>query len=91
MTRYNQEIETTMLIHFHQLGEKSKRHYAAVETLKLGYGGQKYISDLFGISPFRIRTGVRELQNPNLLSEIRSDKQRRIGGGRKKKKKVSPS
>jgi hypothetical protein len=28
------------------LQEKDKRHYAAVEAIKLGYGGIKYISSL---------------------------------------------
>ena len=59
MTRYNQEIEVQMQLHYSQLGEKEKRHYAAIETIKLGYGGQKYISDLFKLSPFRIRTGIK--------------------------------
>jgi hypothetical protein len=88
MTRYNQEIEVQMQLHYSQLGEKEKRHYAAIETIKLGYGGQKYISDLFNLSPFRIRTGIKELSNPSLLEDIPEGKQRREGGGRKKKKTV---
>jgi len=51
-------------------------------------GGQKYISDLFQISTYRIRTGIKELNNPHLLDEIPEGKQRRKGGGRKKKKLV---
>jgi len=89
MTKYNQEIEEKMLLHFHQLSEKNQRHYAALEAERLGYGGQKYISDLFKISPFRIRRGLQELKNPTLLSDIPQGKERRIGGGRKKKKSVT--
>ncbi len=88
MTKYNQETEAKMLLHFSQLSEKNKRHYAALEAERLGYGGQKYISDLFKISPFRIRIGLQELKNPELLLDIPPGKERRNGGGRKKKKSV---
>lgn len=86
MTKYNQETEQKMCLHFGQLSEKNKRHYAAIEAKKLGYGGIKYISDLFKISEYRIRSGIKELNNPELLSSIPEGKQRRAGGGRKKKK-----
>ena len=86
MTRYNQEIELSMSIHFAQLNEKDQRHYAGTEVLKLRYGGQKYISELLKISPARIRLGIKEIQNPILLAEIPKGKIRRVGGGRKKKK-----
>ena len=50
MTKYNQEIERKMELHFTQFSEKTKRHYAAIEATKFRYGGIKYISDLFKIS-----------------------------------------
>lgn len=90
MTRHNRETEEKMLLHFSQLNEKNRRHYAAIEAEKLGYGGQKYISELFGISTYRIRSGIKELNKPQLLAEIPTGKQRRAGGGRKKKKLVLP-
>jgi hypothetical protein len=90
MTRHNQETEVQMVLHFSHMNEKNRRHYAAVEASKLGYGGQKYISELFLISPYRIRKGLKELNNPELLKEIPQGKQRRPGGGRKKKKLVPP-
>lgn len=86
MIRYNNEMEKKMIIHFFEMEEKNQRHYAALEAERLGYGGQKYISDLFQISPYRIRTGLKELNDQNLLDEIPEGKQRRKGGGRKKKK-----
>ena len=91
MTRYNQEIESKMRLYFSQLNEKDKRHYAATEAIKLGYGGQKYLMELFGISDYMIRHGVREIQNPALLDEIPKGKIRRKGGGKKKKKLSDPS
>ncbi len=90
MTKYNQEIEGQMLLHFSQLNEKDKRLYSGTEALKLGYGGQKYISELFSISDNRVRSGMRELLNPELLDEIPEGKMRRKGGGRKKKELSHP-
>lgn len=90
MTKYTQETEAKMVLHFSQLNEKSKRHYAAIEAVKLGYGGKRYISKLFKLSEICIRKGLRELKNPELLSQIPDGKQRRKGGGRKKKKLVIP-
>lgn len=86
MNNYDRLTESLMLRHFSSLQEKEKRHYAAIEAQKLGHGGRKYISDLFGISEYRIRTGIRELENPALLVDIPYGKQRRVGGGRKKRR-----
>jgi len=85
MTGYNQEIESKMRYHYSQLNEKEKRHYVALEALKLGVGGKTYIRKLFGISDYLIRQGIAELIDKALLDEIPPGKLRRIGGGRKKK------
>jgi hypothetical protein len=74
-----------MKLFFSHLSEKDQRHYAAQEALKLGRGGKKYIGTLFKISQFRIRAGEKELKSPELYAEIPRDKERRAGGGRKKK------
>ncbi|MEM8528997.1 MAG: ISAzo13 family transposase [Bacteroidota bacterium] len=84
MIKYTKSVEEKMIRHFLSLNEKDRRHYAAVEALKLGYGGKRYISQLFGISEFRIRIGIKELEEPTLLDEIPKGKQRRAGGGRHK-------
>jgi len=91
MTRYNQETESKMRLHFSQLNEKDRRLYAATESLKLGYGGQKYIIELFGLGDRAIRRGIVELSNPELLDKIPEGKIRQQGGGRKKKKIVPPN
>ncbi len=85
MTRYNQETESKMLYHFSQLNEKEKRHYVALEALKLGKGGKTYMRQLFGISDYLIRKGIAELVDKTLRDEIPEGKLRRPGGGRKKK------
>ena len=91
MQKYTKEIESQMVRYFSSLSEKDKRHYAALEALKLGYGGRRYISQLFGISEYRLRKGIDEIKNPKLMAEIPLGKQRRPGGGRHKtlsKKKI---
>jgi len=85
MTRYSQEIEQKMKLFFAGLSEKDQRHYAAQEAIKLGWGGKSYISALFEISHHRIRRGEKELNDASVLAEIPENKQRRKGGGRKKK------
>jgi len=89
MTKYNQRTERKMLLYFSQLNEKKQRHYAAIEAERLGYGGKRYISNLFKISEYRIRCGICELNNSSLLAEIPANKQHRIGGGRKKRNQPS--
>ena len=90
MTKYNQEIELKMQQYFSSLNQKEKRHYAALESLKLSHGGKKYIGDLLGISQYCIRMGIKELNNSELKAQIPKGKQRRPGGGRKKKELSDP-
>ena len=82
---YDDETEARMLAHFQSMNEKEARHYASEEALKVGYGGISYISRLFGIHRTVIYNGIKELANPSLLEQIPPGKQRRPGGGRKKK------
>ena len=46
---------------YHSLSEKDKRHYAAVEAEKLGYGGVNYIAELFNCSRQTIYNGMDPL------------------------------
>lgn len=85
MTRYNQETEAKMRLHFSQLNEKDRRYYVALEALKLGYGGKTYVREIFGVSDYLIRQGIAELVDSVLADEIPEGKLRRAGGGRKKK------
>lgn len=84
MTKYNQDIEKKMLLHYSNLREKERRHYASLEAEKLGFGGKVYISTLLGISQKTLRKGSLELSNPLIHEQIGNGKQRRKGGGRKK-------
>ena len=85
LIKYTPEVEQRMRLHYEQLGEKDRRHYASIEADKLGYGGRRYISQLLGLHQRSIRKGIEELKSPALLAQIPQGKHRRAGGGRKKR------
>ena len=62
MSPYSQEVEECMQRLFGNLNEGDQRHYAAVEAMRLGHGGIKYISGLLGIDPKTISKGIEELK-----------------------------
>ncbi len=76
------EIVQLMQLHYSRLSEKDRRHYAALESLKLGRGGVDYISEILLIDKKTLWQGRKELleQQP-----VEVGRQRRKGGGRKKK------
>ena len=61
MSYYRDEVERRMKAFYRRLSEKDRRWYAAVESDKLGHGGQQYIAQLFGIDSKTIRQGLSEL------------------------------
>jgi transposase len=77
---YSKELEQQMQELYRRLSEKNKRQYAAIEALKLSYGGISYIAKLFGCSRDTIRTGIKELGQEDKLPGNRN---RKVGGGRK--------
>jgi hypothetical protein len=78
MTPYSAEIEQQMQRLYSSLSEKDRRRYAAIESIKLGWGGMSYISQLFGCDYYTLRLGSEELEDEAAmnLSGIR-----RQGGG----------
>lgn len=80
MQTYPAEIEAQMQRYYGSLSEKDRRRYAAIEAVKLGYGGQAYIHRLFGCHHETLQLGLRELQDETVLQEERI---RQPGGGRK--------
>jgi hypothetical protein len=70
---FNKEIEILMVRTYNQFSEKEKRNYAAIEALKLGQGGIKYIAELFGLSPKTVRNGVKELKKMISAKQEESD------------------
>jgi Rhodopirellula transposase DDE domain len=81
MLKYSREIEETMKIFYETLSEKDRRRYGAIEALKLGHGGQKYICEVLDCDAGTVKRGSEELQNGEVNPE---DRIRKAGGGGKK-------
>jgi hypothetical protein len=79
--KYSEEIEQKMKAFFDTLNEKNKRQYAGIEAIKLGHGGQKYISSVLGCHSQTVMAGINEITNGTNIPEERI---RKPGGGRKK-------
>ena len=72
-----------MQLHYSRLSEKERRLYAALESLKLGWGGITYISEILGIDRDTITQGRKEF-TAEFKEHAPPGKQRKAGGGRKK-------
>jgi len=81
MLTYSHEVEEIMKKFYETLSEKDKRRYAAIEALKLGHGGQKYICEVLSCDPGTVQHGTEELKNG---SEVPKERIRKTGGGGKK-------
>jgi hypothetical protein len=72
------EAKAVVLLFLSTLNEKQRRLYAGLESLKLGYGGDSYIADLFGMDPHTVARGRRDLEKGDWdTSRLRAE-----GGGR---------
>ena len=82
MEKYKPE-ELNLLIKYSQnLSEKSYRHFLAMQYKSLGFGSQRYISEVFKCSRKTITKGCIELESNDIIDY---ERQRKKGGGRKKK------
>lgn len=90
LQKYTPSTEAQMQEFYSKLGERERRHYAAIEAKKLPYGGKKYIQELLGIHHKTLKRALDELDHPELCKPLPTVKQRRAGGGRKKKHFTSP-
>lgn len=79
MLKYAGDIERQMQRFYASLSEKDKRRYAAIEALKLGHGGKKYICDVLGCHLNTLKQGLDDLENDEALALQRI---RQPGGGR---------
>ena len=77
------EIKASIILFYCTLNEKQKRLYAGLEALKLGKGGDKFISELLNLNIKTVAKGRKEL----LEEDFEIDTVRSSGGGRKKKSK----
>jgi hypothetical protein len=86
---FTDKTKMLMQLYYSRLSEKDRRHYAALESLKLGRGGTTYISKVLAVDRGTIIQGRKELTIDLEEYSIPPDKQRRAGGGRKKNGKIS--
>src|SRR3982751_2395494 len=82
---YTKQTELLMVVHYSHLSERDRRHYAAIEAVKLGRGGTSYISKLLGISRTTIISATKQLKTLASGGQMLVSRQRKAGGGRKKK------
>lgn len=80
---YPASVKVYMKAYYDQLPERSRRQYAAVESIKLGWGGQTYICNLLVLTQKTLRKGLREIKNPAENTSFGTERQRKIGGGPK--------
>ncbi len=88
---YDQSHEEFMRLYFRSLPEDHRRRYAALEALKIGFGGIAYVGRVLGMSRRTIYTGIRELAEMNNDDPQRPQRPsgdgkriRRPGGGRRR-------
>jgi hypothetical protein len=63
-----------------RLDEAPRRWYAALESNRLGFGGDRLVSQITGLDEQTIRRGRADLAGE--LTEVPVKRQRRPGGGR---------
>ncbi|HEV8157810.1 MAG TPA: hypothetical protein VGP58_02180 [Pyrinomonadaceae bacterium] len=81
---YEDDFLEKQLSYYQSLSEKQRRHFLAMEYFRLGRGSRRYLARVFGCARQTIRKGERELVADNYQTDY--VRQRKAGGGRKKKK-----
>jgi len=81
------ELKAAILLFYSLLDEKQRRLFAAIESLKLGHGGDRQLAAFLGLDPHTVARGRREL----LEGDVDAGRVRKAGGGRKAVEKKRPS
>jgi len=69
------------------LDERGRRRWAAAEARSLGWGGITAVAEATGISDRTVRSGIRELDDPDATPV---DRQRKSGAGRRSREEEQP-
>ena len=83
------ELHAQMNLLLSRLDEQQRRWYAAVESLKVGHGGDTLLALITGLHVDTIRRGREELAAG--LQDRPTDRIRRPGGGRPPAPKKTPT
>ena len=71
---YRPEIEQLLRQYYQSLSEKDRRRFAALEAIKLGHGGTRYIAKVLGCDPQTITDGMWSSSNcPMIQREVVSE------------------
>ena len=74
------QIHHQMNVFLSRIDEQQRRWYVALESKKIGHGGDKLLSQITGMDVETIRRGRRELEED--LENRPADRVRESGGGR---------
>ena len=77
------ELKAATILVYSSLDEKQRRLCSGLESLRLGYGGDRKVADLLGMDVHTVARGRKEL----LAEDLDLDRVRDPGGGRKPIKK----
>jgi hypothetical protein len=80
------ELKAAIVLFYSLLDEQQRRLYAALESLKLGRGGDRQLADFLGLDPHTVARGRQQL----LDQDVELGRARRAGGGRKPVEKKRP-
>ena len=73
------ELKAAIILFFSLLDERERRVYAGLESLKLGYGGDRQMAEILGLDVGTVARGRREL----LEHDVNVERVRKAGAGRK--------
>ena len=82
------ERHRQLLLVFSRLDENQRRWFVALESKRLGYGGDRLLAQMTGMDEKTIRRGREELDAS--LANNPPDRVRRVGGGRPAVEKKTP-
>mgnify|MGYP006992433860 CR=1 FL=1 len=83
---YTLVVEAAKVRYYQGLSEKQQRHFWGIEYIMLGRGSKLYLSKLYQCSRNRITLGYKEILLLQATEKIADyTRQRKIGGGAKKK------
>jgi len=63
------KVKAAIILFFSILNEKQKRLYAGLESLKLGHGGDKIISEFIGVDVHTVSKGRKEIVSGKIDNE----------------------
>ena len=85
--KWHHELRAAIILFYSLLDERQRRLYAALESLKIGHGGDRRIAELLGLDAGTVARGRQQL----LAGDGQRQRVRRPGGGRPPVEKKPPT